>query len=570
MKKNTSSYLTWGSIIFLAIVTLVYLTKRFISTRSKPDELYEQVAEPVLGVYDRDEKMTNAKAVTIKHFIIKWNNADEGGATKKLAAVFLENKNDILLTIQLWSTKGEAYSNHGVLQGTVNGVYDKKIIKLCSVIAAVKQIIYLRWNPEMEVPVNKYQWQGQSSNLYIEAFRHFTAVCKKYAPGVKIVWGPSGYAGAMEYWPGADVTDFVSLTLAKPPVLLSTQYPEENSIPTQIKRKLHRLRFINKPVFILGSEKVIKDTFNNQWLEQAIQDIKKDTEIIYSQKNFIRYNNATNSINSNIEIGVFDPEQQLVEEKSVTTEHLFANLGSLKDGVFKQNFKEVIARKHNVIVTMEPWKDKNLEKDSDVLIHTLNGNYDPEIKELYKIISNVKQTVYLRWAHEMEIPIDRYPWQSKDPVIYIKAFRYFMHFTHHAKNIRKVWGPTGDRGALDFWPGDDVVDYISLAIYGLPDKNITDHNKQESFSTIFRRKYNRISIINKPIFITEFGVKGPQSYKKKWLDDAAVTIKKNPQIAGVSYFNFADSPKAWGKIEPPDWTITKETFLHFTEQVSSK
>ena len=68
---------------------------------------------------------------------------------------------------------------------------------------------------------------------------------------------------------------------------------------------------------------------------------------------------------------------------------------------------------------------------------------------------------------------------------------------------------------------------------------------------------------DKPIFITEFGVKGPEAYQKKWLEEAAATINKYPEIIGVSYFNAADSPKAWGDAEIPDWSITAATLKSF-------
>jgi beta-mannanase len=164
----------------------------------------------------------------------------------------------------------------------------------------------------------------------------------------------------------------------------------------------------------------------------------------------------------------------------------------------------------------------------------------------------------------MEIPITRYPWQSQNPVDYIKSFRYFMNFQNpFPSNIKKVWGPAGDRGSIEWWPGNDVVDYISIAIYGLPDKNISDPKKQETFETIFKRKYWRMRFINKPIFITEFGVKGPEDFQTKWLEDAAKVIRMHKQIIGVNYFNMSDTPKAWGDIKPPDWSISKESFYRF-------
>src|SRR5690606_24922029 len=110
---------------------------------------------------------------------------------------------------------------------------------------------------------------------------------------------------------------------------------------------------------------------------------------------------------------------------------------------------------------------------------------------------------------------------------------------------------------------NDVVDYISIAIYGLPDKNITDPEKQESFSRIYGRKSSRFQLINKPIFITEFGVKGDEEFQKKWLLEAAEILKKQKIVVGINYFNYQDSPGAWGEIQPPDWSVSQETFRMF-------
>ncbi len=222
-----------------------------------------------------------------------------------------------------------------------------------------------------------------------------------------------------------------------------------------------------------------------------------------------------------------------------------------------------------MIITIEPWRGKRWPTSRTVLDDMIKGMYDPIIKTTYRIIAKAQHTVFLRFAHEMEIPIMRYPWQSQDPVTYIKAYRYFMKFGAGIKNIRRVWGPAGDRGSLEWWPGDDVVDYISIAIYGLPDKNITDPLQQESFSTIFKRKSYRMRLVNKPLFITEFGVKGPDSFQNNWLKEAANTVSESPDITGVCYFNLADNPKAWGKIPAPNWGISKTTFENFAEALAN-
>jgi beta-mannanase len=74
-----------------------------------------------------------------------------------------------------------------------------------------------------------------------------------------------------------------------------------------------------------------------------------------------------------------------------------------------------------------------------------------------------------------------------------------------------------------------------------------------------------VRFINKPIFITEFGVKGPEEYKAVWLEDAARILNKNPQVVGVNYFNMSDTPGVWGEIKEPDWSITPETLHRFLE-----
>jgi len=221
---------------------------------------------------------------------------------------------------------------------------------------------------------------------------------------------------------------------------------------------------------------------------------------------------------------------------------------------------------------MEPWKDTTAATDDNkALQNILTGKYDPIIRRLFKIISSTNQTIYLRWMHEMEIPIHRYAWQSQDPVTYINAYRYFMQFEGGpGKNVKRVWGPAGDRGSIDFWPGDDVIDYISIAIYGLPDKNITDPAKQEPFSRIFNRKYHRMRFSARPIFITEFGVKGPESYQDMWLGDAAKTIKGNRHVFAICYFNLYDNPKAWGNMKAPDWSITPRSMNKFCEAINTE
>ena len=317
-----------------------------------------------------------------------------------------------------------------------------------------------------------------------------------------------------------------------------------------------------KPVLFLATASIHRDILQQQWMEELNNKLKEDKDIYQTPILSVDINSVLkkSKVDRNMEIGLYDPTLLLVHHPSVTTEHLFPNVETVMNGIFEKDFGAVIGRRHDVIVTMETWGN-GTGKDHDLLSNILAGEYDHAWGTLYKIISNVPQTVYLRWGHEMEIPVDRYPWQMQDPVEYIKAFRYVAKFQKpKASNVKIVWGPAGDRGSIEWWPGDNVVDYVSIAVFGLPDKNINDHSRQLSFTSIIQNKIHRIRFANKPIFITEFGVKGPEAFQKKWLKDAASTIKKMPNIKGICYFNSADSPNVWGKAEIPDWSINSTTF----------
>ena len=371
----------------------------------------------------------------------------------------------------------------------------------------------------------------------------------------------------MEFYPGDDVVDAASVTIKSSSESGLNVYPKDYSIQYDIQRRLHRLRFVNKPIFVFAS-KNIEAIIDKKIIVSISEYIRKEQQVVYSGENFTRWSSSNKDPRANPILGLYDPQNLLVEESAVSAEHLFVDFGNLLDGSFENNFRNVLARKHELIITFEPFRHPIKKSDPNVLANVTAGKYDHEISEFYNIICSSRQRIFLRYAHEMEIPILRYPWQSQDPLEYIHSFRYFMQFRDTlTEHIQNVWGPAGDRGSIEWYPGNDIVDVLSIAIYGLPDKNIIDPEKQESFATIFNRKNWRLRFINKPLFITEFGVKGPEEYQTKWLSAAAKVIHQNNQIIGINYFNMSDTPKAWGEIKPPDWSISKATFYAFSSRL---
>jgi len=541
-------------VLYLLILVGVLLLARYVVKHNKfiynllnirePNTIETNPSAPVLAVFSFQSEELNHILESFPHYTVKLNDIDNWDIKREVIAK-IPDSIPIMITVETWGGKLKSSHKNNPLEDLVKGKFDHVIKQLCIQLIGMRLNVYFRFNPEMEVPVNRYPWQQHGS--YTEAFRHFSVLCKTYAPQVKQVWGPAGYPGVMERYPGNDVVDAASVTLKSDSEISLEVYPKNYPVEYDLMRRLHRFRFIDKPIFVIGSKQSANDSINGRLVSTITQQIVHNRSIVYSADNFQRPElRIRDSQQGNIEIGVYDPQSLL------------------NNGTFQNSFNKVVERDHNVIVTFEPFRNQNEKTDLKVLQHVTEGKYNQEISHLYSIILSTKKQVYLRYAHEMEIPITRYAWQSQNPVDYIKSYRYFMTFMDSLPGtIKRVWGPAGDRGSIEWWPGNDVVDFISIAIYGLPDKNITDPNKQESFSTIFNRKYWRLRFIDKPLFITEFGVKGIEVYQSKWLEDAAIVIRNNPQIIGVNYFNMSDTPKAWGDIKPPDWIISKKSFYHF-------
>lgn len=471
----------------------------------------------------------------------------------------------LMLTLECWGSKYWPIYRSQPLSSLKSGAYDAKLKDLAQKLSEAKFEVYLRFNPQMEVPGRFYPWQEYPS-IYIDAYRHVYRLIKSIAPQVQMVWAPAGYPGLEEYYPGRDYVDALSINLIGDSEELLSVYPKEE-LPQELYRRLHRLRFFNHPCFVLSSEHFANEELDAEALNK-LGVFHRNNPATYNEQYF-QQNDFAREGDSIFKFGVYDPDEKLLHLASVNTEHLFVDLTLLLEQGLDEDLAAIAQRKHDLILTLELHKDSSKNREERGLEKLLAGTYDPCLDILAGLLDSFPNQIYLRFPQEMEIPIHRYPWQSKDPKLYIDAYRYGMSYMKKRLNrLKLVWGPAGDRGSLEWYPGSDVVDYISIAIYGLPDKNIVDPRKQESFQQIYRRKSWRMRHAPKSIFITEFGVKGPEDYQKQWLLQAAETIKSAPELSGINYFNMHDVPKAWGEIEPPNWSVEASTYHAFLKAIN--
>lgn len=516
---------------------------------------WEVSDEQVLARVDIADYKKAVLGPSISHRVLRLNQSGDWQVPNSLLA-HLPKGDSLLITLECWGSRYWPVYRSAPLTAVAEGVYDDKIRDLANLLAQESRAVYLRFNPQMEVPGRFYPWQEYPS-VFIDAYRHVYQVVKSIAPQVKMVWAPAGYPGLEEYYPGEDVVDALSINLIGDSEEIVEVYPKQD-LQTELRRRLHRLRFFNHPCLVLSGQ------FKSLRAEDlsSIADYQTANPHLYG-KGYFSKNSGLLSSDSLI-IGAYDPDAKLAALEGIDCEHLFINLATFKEEGFFADYERIKKGKRDLILTLETIKDRQFNRDDQCLERFLAGAYDPELQELLDSLALFPRQLYLRFSQEMEIPIHRYPWQSKEPKLYIDAYRYLMqHAKQQIPGVLMVWGPAGDRGSLEWYPGSDVVDYISIAIYGLPDKNITDPSKQEQFGQVYRRKSWRMRQARKPIFITEFGVKGPEDYQLNWLLAAAETINSAPELEGICYFNMHDVPQAWGDIAPPDWSVSEESFLQF-------
>jgi hypothetical protein len=162
------------------------------------------------------------------------------------------------------------------------------------------------------------------------------------------------------------------------------------------------------------------------------------------------------------------------------------------------------------------------------------GHHDDLVRAQARRIRAVGQPILLRFRWEMDRPNLRATmWSAED---FIAAWRHVQAIfaEERVRNVSWVWCPTaegfmrGEAGA--FYPGDDAVDWTCVDVYAGANFQALGDLLAPFFAWAAARP--------KPIIIGEFGVAKAwgSAPRAAWLRDAARTIKANPQVKAVSYF----------------------------------
>jgi beta-mannanase len=251
-----------------------------------------------------------------------------------------------------------------------------------------------------------------------------------------------------------------------------------------------------------------------------------------------------------LSVGAYDPWQALVQ-LPLSLEHWYVPQSEprLLAGALAH-----ARNRRTLLVTIEPYPAPG--QSSAVLDQVVEGASDEQLRQLADVVrDSAPQPVLIRWGHEMDLQI-LYPWASGNSELYRAAFRHVVDVfrSEGANNARWVWSPAGEPNALDFYPGDDVVDYVGLTVLGDATWDADFGLPRRSLAGLLRPRYAVVQPIEKPMIIAELGVSGTPADQVAWLAEGAHALKDFPLIKAVVYFDDRNAANNL-RVTQPDWRL---------------
>jgi beta-mannanase len=259
-----------------------------------------------------------------------------------------------------------------------------------------------------------------------------------------------------------------------------------------------------------------------------------------------------------LKLGVYDPTGHYLSQTNLTWRHQFF-VWNWPAGTPVYNFiRASLALNVLPIITIQPYADLTIGSIQTLLTDITAGAYDPAIQQICSEINMARHRVLIRWGQEMESSAGHYDWADADPNTYKSAYRYVVKMMQNlilppALGLF-IFGPAGEPALVDYYPGDDVADYIGLDL-----KSFFESDGGTSFAQLLGPAYQLCYNINpnKPVLVTEMGgySSTDPDYKNQWVQAALSIAPAYPGVAGLVYFS-APSPFAWGSFGKPDFTLS--------------
>ena len=274
-------------------------------------------------------------------------------------------------------------------------------------------------------------------------------------------------------------------------------------------------------------------------------------------------------VSEGILMGAYDPYGTFANDAKISIEHIFIPWQDVNLASLDAADKYARDRARTLLITVEPWtwsRNSKPETSPELYAGIIAGNYDRLIGELCRKAASLRTDVTIRWAQEMDLGNERYPWSEWAPVEYINAYRHFVDTCRAVgASIHFMWSPRGEPNMREYYPGSDYVDSIGLTLFGFQQYEIDLYGKDLSLPERLGPSYELVADLGKKIYIAEFGCHGDQAYLRRCVDEARSASAKFPKISAVIYFNEVETFKWPGSHGSPDWRIMSKLFAELPQ-----
>jgi cellulose synthase (UDP-forming) len=220
----------------------------------------------------------------------------------------------------------------------------------------------------------------------------------------------------------------------------------------------------------------------------------------------------------------------------------------------RDRLEAITARGSIPEITWEPW-DHRLGPYTPQrrfgLGRILRGDYDAYVSSWARRLAAHDGPVLLRFAHEMNH--GAYPWgrvAGNTPQEFIAVWRRLHGLFRRAgaDNVRWVWSPMASRLNFDYYPGDDVVDMLSLT--GFNGGSELDWSGWRTPTQIFEDAIRRLEkrIPGKRIELGELSTVAAGGDRAAWVTDLFRLVRRHPSVDAVVWFNL-EKEADW-RLEP--------------------
>jgi cellulose synthase (UDP-forming) len=257
--------------------------------------------------------------------------------------------------------------------------------------------------------------------------------------------------------------------------------------------------------------------------------------------------------------GAYDPTGKL-RDTDLGVEMIYTNFYPQSLADLGPQIRAIEERGRTPLVTVEPWPLVYLGYDRSTLLDDITaGRYDQYLEEIAATLNITQSPILVRPLHEMDI-VGLYDWSGQPSAAYIAAYRHIYTVLQQGApgNLLWIWSPAGNTNALQYYPGDQYVDYVAFtALSSQVFAQTGPVNTPQDFVATVGQRYDLLRTLGKPLLIAEAGISAQATQQNDWLGGMFRALDQYPLLRGIVYYNDFNAINALVPV-PPDYSITSQ------------